>query len=37
VATLLDSTGKLANEGTRDFLRKFAEAFAAWVEALVRR
>src|SRR4051812_21909685 len=37
VSTLLDSTGKVTNDGTRDFLRKFAEAFAAWVEVLARR
>lgn len=31
-AQLFDGEGKLANEGTRDFLAKFMEAFAAWVE-----
>jgi hypothetical protein len=37
VAGLLDETGKLTNEGTRDFLRKFTEAFAAWIETTARR
>ena len=32
VATLFDPQGKLANDSTRDFLRKYMEAFAAWVE-----
>ncbi len=36
VANLLDAGGKLANEGTRDFLRKFLEAFAAWIERTAR-
>ena len=31
-ATLFDAEGKLANDGTRDFLRKFMAAFAAWIE-----
>jgi chromate reductase, NAD(P)H dehydrogenase (quinone) len=31
--TLFDSAGKLVNDGTRDFLRTFMQAFAAWVEA----
>jgi len=29
---LFDAAGKLINDGTRDFLRKFMEAFAAWIE-----
>lgn len=37
VTNLLDAQGRLANEGTREFLRKFAEAFAAWIEATARR
>jgi chromate reductase len=37
VTTLLDSEGRLINEGTRDFLRKFAGAFGAWIEATARR
>jgi chromate reductase len=32
VAKLLDPSGKLADEGTRGFLVKFAQAFAAWIE-----
>lgn len=36
-ATLVDAQGKLASDGTRDFLRKFMEAFAAWVERLAAR
>lgn len=31
VAKLFDDSGNLANESTRKFLRKFMEAFAAWV------
>lgn len=30
-AKLFDAEGKLANDGTRDFLRKFMETFAAWI------
>jgi chromate reductase, NAD(P)H dehydrogenase (quinone) len=37
VANLLDAGGKLTNDGTREFLRKFAGAFAAWIEATARR
>jgi chromate reductase len=37
VADLLDAEGRLANEATREFLRKFAGAFAAWIEATARR
>jgi chromate reductase len=32
VASLFDEQGKLTNEGTRDFLKKFMQAFAAWIE-----
>jgi chromate reductase len=32
VAALLDAQGHLVNDGTRDFLRRFIEAFAAWIE-----
>jgi chromate reductase len=35
VANLLDAQGNLTSDGTREFLRKFAEAFAAWVETIV--
>ena len=30
---LFDNSGKLTNESTRDFLRKFMQAFAAWIVA----
>ncbi|MFN7109800.1 MAG: NADPH-dependent FMN reductase [Brevundimonas sp.] len=32
VADLLDEHGKLKNDGTRDFLKGFLDAFAAWIE-----
>lgn len=32
VATLLDPQGHLANDATREFLRKFIDAFSAWIE-----
>ncbi len=32
VADLLDEHGKLKNDGTRDFLKGFTDAFAAWIE-----
>lgn len=32
VATLLDPHGQPASDATRDLLRKFVEAFAAWIE-----
>lgn len=32
VNTLFDQHGKLTNDGTRDFLHKYMEAFAAWIE-----
>jgi chromate reductase len=31
-ANLFDAEGKLTNPGTADFLRKFMQAFAAWIE-----
>ncbi len=31
-ATLFDPQGGIANAGTRDFLAKFMQAFAAWIE-----
>jgi chromate reductase, NAD(P)H dehydrogenase (quinone) len=37
VADLLDAQGKLVNDGTREFLRKFAAAFAAWIETNAKR
>ncbi len=36
VTNLLDAQGKLANDATRDFLRKFLEAFADWIERIRR-
>jgi chromate reductase len=36
-ASLLGPDGRLVNESTRDFLRKFAEAFARWVDTNVAR
>lgn len=35
-ANLFDPTGKLVNESTREFLQKFLQAFAAWVETNVK-
>jgi chromate reductase, NAD(P)H dehydrogenase (quinone) len=32
---LFDAGGNLTNESTREFLRKFAEAFGAWIELIV--
>jgi chromate reductase len=37
VAGLLDATGKLADEGARERLGRFIQAFAAWIERLGRR
>jgi chromate reductase len=34
--TLFSDDGKLTNDGTRDFLRKFMQAFAGWVERNAR-
>ncbi|MCB8820649.1 NADPH-dependent FMN reductase [Microvirga rosea] len=34
VTQLLDEGGKLTNEGTRTFLAKFMQSFAAWIEAV---
>jgi chromate reductase len=33
---LFDAAGKLTNDGTRDFLHKFMETFAAWIERNAR-
>jgi chromate reductase, NAD(P)H dehydrogenase (quinone) len=35
-AALFDAAGKLVNDKTRDFLRQFMSAFAAWIEANAR-
>ena len=32
VASLLDAQGNVSNDATRELLRKFAEAFATWIE-----
>lgn len=32
VATILDAQGHVASDAIRDFLRRFVEAFAAWIE-----
>ncbi len=37
VADLLDAEGRVKNENTKAFLRKFGEAFAAWIEQTARR
>jgi chromate reductase len=34
---LFDAGGRLVNEATRGFLQKFMQAYAAWVEANIRR
>jgi len=35
-ANLFDGQGKLVNDGTREFLQKFLQSFAAWIEANIR-
>jgi chromate reductase len=35
-ARLFDADGNLTNDGTREYLRNFMVAFAAWIEALRR-
>lgn len=37
VGDLLDADGKLNNEGTKTFLKGFAEKFAAWIELTARK
>ncbi len=37
VQGLLDAQGNLTNDSTREFLRKFMEAFAAWIEKIAAR
>jgi chromate reductase len=32
---LFDASGNLTNDSTREFLRKFGEAFAAWIERIL--
>jgi chromate reductase, NAD(P)H dehydrogenase (quinone) len=36
-ANLFDADGKLNNESTRDFVSKFVQSFAAWIEANRKR
>lgn len=36
-AELFDAEGRMTNEGTREFLRKFMIAFASWVELHIAR
>ncbi len=36
VQGLLDGEGRLANDGTRDFLKTFADTFADWIEKTKR-
>lgn len=36
-ATLFDAQGNLTNQSTREFLTKFAQSFAAWIEATRKR
>jgi chromate reductase len=36
-AELFDSAGKLTNPSTRDFLKKFVQSFAKWIEANRKR
>ena len=36
VADLVSEDGAIANEGTREFLRGFMNAFAAWIEATIK-
>lgn len=33
--SLFGENGELTNEGTKDFLRKFGEAFSAWIETVL--
>jgi chromate reductase, NAD(P)H dehydrogenase (quinone) len=35
-AALFDGDGKLVNPGTAEFLKKFMQAFAAWIETIKR-
>lgn len=37
VAALFDADGNLVNDGTRTFLTTFMTAFAAWIEANIKR
>ena len=37
VADLFDANGKLKNDSTREFLKKFMQAFAAWIDKIAPR
>jgi chromate reductase len=37
VSTMFDAVGNLTNESTKEFLKKFMEAFAKWLEALANK
>ncbi|MGC1819305.1 MAG: NADPH-dependent FMN reductase [Casimicrobiaceae bacterium] len=37
VAALFDPQGQLVNDSTRDFLKKFVDAFAAWIEKIAAK
>ena len=34
-ANLFDENGKIANEGTSDYLRKFVETFSKWIDTIL--
>ena len=36
-AELFDANGKLTKDSTREFLQKYLQAFAAWIEANIKR
>jgi len=36
-AKLFDESGKLTDDSTRDFLQKFLEAFAQWIERIIAK
>ena len=37
IHSLFDAKGELSSNDTRDFLRKFMESYAAWVETNAKR
>lgn len=36
-ATMFDESGNLTNESTKEFLKKFMEAFAKWVDTIAKK
>src|SRR2546422_403243 len=36
-AKLFDESGKLTDDSTRDFLQKFLQAFAQWIERIIAK